>query len=413
MGTLRPVVVLALCAAALVPAPSSAAAGVEDGARPRMCHGKVITIADTGDTDILRGTPGPDVIAGFAGNDTIHGLGGNDVLCGGRGADTLWGGPGNDRIYGDLDELVWENAFADTLSGGPGDDILDGGYDNRERRDPDRPDLIDFRDARHGVRVNLTRGWAHGQGNDQITLRNGSVFLSEHADRFVGTNGPDHVVDFGGKDHVRTGRGADRVDVGEGEQWISTGSGADLVWAGKGDSTIHLGPGRDHLYPGEEGPSASVDRLYLGPGSDTVWGEQFSTGTGQLVDAGPQDDPGLDVLYMWADSEDRDFLSTWDMASGEMQWGEAGTMITVTHFESAEVLGRWTIYGTANADQIATIGTIGSSFYGRSGDDTYSGSYNDDTFHGGDGHDTYASDTGGVNTCTSVEDDPNAVCAVP
>jgi Ca2+-binding RTX toxin-like protein len=109
--------------------PRPAGAGCDAGAYEYAeCHGVLVNIVGTIDTDKLTGTEGPDGVLAFGGNDTISTLGGDDAVCAGDGNDTVYGGDGADHLFGegDKDKLFGE-AGTDELNGGPKKDRCVGG----------------------------------------------------------------------------------------------------------------------------------------------------------------------------------------------------------------------------------------------------------------------------------------------
>ena len=91
--------------------------------------------------DVLTGDEGRNVLAGGAGQDVLRGLSGNDVLYGGSNSD--------------VPDLV------DSLAGGPGDDLLDGGAPGQRG---DTRDELDYTSSDVAVTVDLSAGWATGEG---------------------------------------------------------------------------------------------------------------------------------------------------------------------------------------------------------------------------------------------------------
>jgi Ca2+-binding RTX toxin-like protein len=207
------------------------------------CHGRQAEIVGTDGDDLLQGTPERDVIWGGGGDDEILGSLGNDLLCGGPGADLIHGGRGNDvadggagaadRVIGDLgdDKLLGGSGGADevagslgidTINGGPGDlDFVHGdyGYDRMDGG-PGKADVASFAtdvasERSGGVKVNLTRHRARGDGHDRL-FRFESLEGSAFDDILIG-NGKANVIEGGaGDDTIRGGGGRDELLGGQG-----------------------------------------------------------------------------------------------------------------------------------------------------------------------------------------------------
>ena len=155
--------------------------------------------------DAMEGTSGNDVIAALGGDDRVRGGGGRDVICGGRGSDQvngygdLLGGAGDDRLKG--------SSLVDRLYGGPGDDQIHGGP--QAHGEGYQPDEINFSFAAGGVRVDLRKQTALGEGADEL-IGIEDVYGSPHADVLIGTGGTSFVT--GGGDDVVVG-GAGEYDL--------------------------------------------------------------------------------------------------------------------------------------------------------------------------------------------------------
>lgn len=247
---LGPLVALALLAAGV-----SSAAGQQPAP---SCLGAALTIAGTPADDTLVGTSGRDVINGLQGNDTIDGgasagfsaavyveapggvsvdltagtatgASGNDTLVnvntvlGSRRADRLKGSPGQDLLLGlgGADTLVGSGG-PDILAGGGGNDSLDGGAGF---------DYADYEGARSGIRVNLTRGIAFGEGQDRLRRMEGAIG-GPSGDKLIGNGrdnelfgdrGNDTLEGRGGRDLLNSGRGRDHLDGGPGRDRCRAG----------------------------------------------------------------------------------------------------------------------------------------------------------------------------------------------
>ena len=211
---------------------------------PPSCFGRTATLVGTADDDVLRGTPDRDVIVGRGGRDIIRGFAGNDYICNGsqvrRSIQGLfYGGAGADHLRGraymsgqEGNDLM--TSMFGTAYGGPGDDQFTGGRRLNTAPGPGRDRVhihgsgsLIYSDASGPVTVNLTRGYALGEGRDTIrgtiTHLHGSQYadvlrgsrraeeLNGEAghDLLLGMAGPDSLVGSGGRDVARGGTGHD------------------------------------------------------------------------------------------------------------------------------------------------------------------------------------------------------------
>jgi len=334
-------------------------------ARTPTCGGVRATIVGTPGDDRLRGTPQQDVVVARGGDDVVRGLRGNDLICGGPGRDRLLGQGGSDRLFGQGGadtlkggtdaETAGEgfNMRGDTLDGGPGSDVLVGGRDPRHRRFADVlqvmvPDRISFRSARHGVRVDLTRGRradgvARGAGRDTIRWQ-----------PVLGVVGSRH------DDHIDGGWMAPRVDALAGDDWVST---------------YLRGPVR-------QGPWNGYAYVFGRGGTDTYAPRHRGDGGVYEIDAryGGIDfhNPG------YADGPDN------GLAMGFERWDLAGYRV-----------GRVRFVGSKHADTvIAGPSPVVATM--RGGDDLVRLGAGRDSVDGGAGSDTVTGARGG-DSCTAVE----------
>lgn len=368
MTTIRVLLGALLPATLLLPGAVWPAAAVT----PVRCAGHVATLVGTPGDDVLRGTPRRDVVAGLAGDDQLFGFGGDDLLCGGRGSDGLAGGPGDDR-----------------LETGPG-----------------VRDVVTWDDADQGMKVDLVRGTAVGEGRDRVWLGSGVVHLSAYDDVFDGTGHAEEVHAGDGDDTLRLGPGDDVAYLDTDENL-----GDDRASGGRGDDQIRSLGGHDRML-------GKADRDYLGAVTGlTVQKIRGGAGRDVVETVLPAD---ADLVQVVTGGADRDRLlvsvhpegeHAWDLSTGVMELG-GGITAYVTGFERhVLVAGHWDVSGTAGPDDVTSL--IGAVFRGLGGDDRYAGSPGDDTFDGGAGTDTYLRDPGGINTCVSVEQDPEDVCSGP
>lgn len=370
------------------------------------CAGLRATIVGTQGDDRLRGTRGRDVIAALGGHDRVAGRGGDDVICGGRGSDVLDGGGGADALLGGLDRVEGGSTpyhRGDWLSGGPGDDRIDAGHDPRWRGERTGGDVVSWAASPRGVRVDLARGWARGHGNDRVVVVEGRVYLTEHADTLVGTSGPEEVHALGGEDTIRA-RGGDDVLWLDEQETVDD----DRARTGAGDDEVHSRGGSDRIVAADGGDLVTLSgrqvepRVELGEGRDRLEAVLPSSSAPDTT-GGPGHDLVLLVLTGGLDS-----THSLDLATGMLLTGEVAAQMA--RFEDAELYGgRYAVRGTGDANRVTV--NLASSFLGRGGDDEFIGSAGDDEFDGGAGTDGYLSDSGGTNTCASVEEDPWGACA--
>jgi Ca2+-binding RTX toxin-like protein len=85
---------------------------------------------DSGDFNVINGTPGKDYLPGTKDNDLIRGFEQADLIEGDNGDDILDGDAGDDILFGNDDnDILIGDLGTDILDGGSGDDILLGGAD--------------------------------------------------------------------------------------------------------------------------------------------------------------------------------------------------------------------------------------------------------------------------------------------
>lgn len=401
---------------------------------PIRCRGATATIVGTPGDDVLLGTPGRDVIVGRAGDDRIRGRGGNDVICGGVGADVLHGGPGADRLYGgtgvgegyeeDAGDRVWAG---DLLEGGPGGDHLEVGHEENPYVSPsqDLLETLSFAPSEHGVRLDLAKGTARGQGHDTVVDERLLVIGTRHDDTVRA--GGNRLAFYGGSgdDKAIGGRGADDLHPGSESKYLAFRGLPDKIGVGGHDEAY----GRAGVDRIESVDGAGRDRLQGGPGADLITydgpaavhidagsGDDVVTvrlrdRDGSFVSMGPSGDAS-DLLYLTPPKAKK---IDWDMATGAFLINGEDRGVHVTASPETWVHGNnltWTVRGTDLAEELVVAYHSGPvTFVGRGGDDQLRGGVHDDVFDGGSGGDTYLDDRGGTNTCISVEHDPLDACA--
>ncbi len=398
---------LSLAAATLATAASLTGCGdVLGGGADSACAAEEITIEGTDGDDTLRGTEGRDVIDGKDGDDVILGLGGDDLLCGGGGADTVEGGDGDDVVDGgrDLKEVVDTESYewvGDTLTGGPGDDRLQAGAD--ERDEDEGADRVTFHHASTGVTVDLEKGTATGEGDDELVGYFGILEGSRHDDRLLGSDRADHIDAGPGADHLDGRGGADellangrftgtlelageKVPADRGANTLIGGDGDDYLAGEHGADRIDGGAGRDGLH-GDLG----ADELDGGAGDDELWDVLVAPqgGLPQLMDCGA----GTDSVDLAVDAPKASRRpGTLDLAAGTLRVvvGEVDLSAPVTGCENAAVPGGWTAYGD-DGDNTLLVTEYNTrqpvQLHGRGGDDVLWGERGADLLDGGPGND--------------------------
>ena len=457
----RIALIACLAATCALATPIYAPAGALEPPPPLRCGGRPATILGTAKADEIVGTDGNDVIVSFGGPDEIRALRGNDLLCTGKGSDTTTAGPGDDFVAaGEGFDIVFSGAgrdlveagdggdFArgnegrdelrgnqgdDGLLGGSGDDVLIGGtgaefIDGGEGSDaiqgganPPIPgeglmggpgndsiaggpglDRALYFDSGQGVTVDLGKGTATGEGDDQLSEVEG-ITGTQFDDTLIGDDvsngisagpGNDVLQGFGSgtfedgqSDFLAPGDGDDEVDGGGGHDFVSYDQGCfngvtvDLAAGtatGMGDDTV-----------------AKVEGVFGSDCSDTMVGDD---GQNAFVPLGSDDtiEGGLErdtVLFFFnlapvtanlATGLARGDTSGADGLSGiEDMWGSAFGDLLIGNGQSNSILG-WEGH---------------DSLYGAGGDDFLDGLDGTDRVDGGNGVDTCSGElTNGCET---------------
>ena len=374
------------------------------------CDGRRATIVGTAAGDVLNGTSGNDVIAGLGGSDTIRGHGGDDRICGGDGADRLYGGSGRDRIFGGRDLLFVndegsDERIGDQLRGGHGPDRLVPGLDLRHA-DEATPDLLSWSTSPRGVRVDLQRGTASGDGADTFARTGATVEGSPFGDVITGSDRADEIHGGAGRDALYGRAGADRLFDGRGNDVSWGGAGRDEVTGGTGRDELHGGPGRDVVSDAERG----ANRLFGSRGDDLVIA-QLSAQRGSVYDGGSGSDD-LSLSSFFVNPGGAGSTGTWNMASGALTFAgrvsASARAVGIEDVDLSTVGTRWTITGTPGPDTLDALLTSGTRFDARGGDDVFQGSPFDDQFLGGGGTDRSPDMGDGADRCVSVEVVPSS-----
>jgi Ca2+-binding RTX toxin-like protein len=395
-------VAVGVAAFALVGVQGAALTPAHAAAKVPVCHGHRATIYGAGPT--LTGTRHRDVIVGTGpGGQVIRAGAGNDLVCAGAGADVIYGGSGNDRLYGGADEVDASDADGDTLDGGPGNDVLDPGFDPRRitsHADDGFLDKISFRDAKHGVTVDLAKRRATGEGHDRLVVKPGWIVVqgSRHGDVIRGTNKADYVDPGPGNDLVAGRGGSDGVESDSGNDVIRLGPGDDRFQSTGGNQTISGGSGHDDIV----GTSKKLGRVTVtaGRGDDYVY--VIPMRDGDRVSGGPGHDQLLTATQ-----------GTAGALSADLGTGLFSTQHLAAHFTGFEswgidAFGPLDLIGTPGPDQVDTL-SDGLTATLLGGDDSItSGTGNrasDDHVDGGEGTD-HADLGDGADTCVSIETGP-------
>ena len=203
----------------------------------------------TGDDD--GGDPagdGNDVIFTGNGNDFVSGEGGVDAISTGAGQDNANGDEGDgDRIdLGPGDDSTFLSAgtgdgVSDVVEGGDGFDSLS--YQGASNFNPPTEVVID------ALTVDLTAGTA---SRTSATPTPESNTVAGFEDLNTGTS----------TDNVNGTAGSNAIETGFGNDVVNPQGGADAVFLGSQDDTANTVDG-------------SSDRVFCGPGADTVTADQF------------------------------------------------------------------------------------------------------------------------------------------
>jgi Ca2+-binding RTX toxin-like protein len=205
--------------------------------------GSAATSSITIDLDVLDGTPAggagapPDDLEnaiGGSANDTLIGNDQRNSLTGNDGDDALFGAAGNDTLFG--------NAGNDTFTGGGG------------------ADRVSFASSPKGVNVDLSLGFAVGEGDDGfgdlVEIIVGSAFNDTVTGGpfsgggtvnflFVGKAGNDTLTGFSGNDTLKGGGGNDVLRGVGGDDTLKGAAGNDRLFGGGGTDVGKGGKGND------------------------------------------------------------------------------------------------------------------------------------------------------------------------
>ncbi|HJU57578.1 MAG TPA: calcium-binding protein [Actinomycetota bacterium] len=217
----------------------------EAGVTANLCTGVVgatsfseVTVADAGVGDVAGETP--LCTATF---EHLTGSAGNDALTGDSGQNTLRGADGNDALSG--------LAGNDRLMGGLGNDVFTGGLG---------ADTVSYAESEAGVTVDLSLGFATGEGDDSFGDVVEIVVGSSSADNitggpfagggtvnftFRGRGGNDTLTGFNGNDTLKGGGGKDVLRGAGGDDTLFGGGASDRLFGGGGTDVGNGGKGKD------------------------------------------------------------------------------------------------------------------------------------------------------------------------
>jgi Ca2+-binding RTX toxin-like protein len=245
---------------------------------------------------LVLGTEQADTLAGWVGNDFIHAGAGNDVVDGGTGTNHLFGNVGNDILK------VAATAKDNLLVGGLGDDTLQGSSYNDtyvfnlgDGKDTiveaatysGAVDVLSFGAGIAAgdiqvVRVGTDLLLVHGNGSDQVTIKNwfgsaavtANVVDASRIERIAFADGTNWGVNELQSQILVLG--TEQADTLAG--WV----GNDFIHAGAGDDVIDGGTGTNQLF-GDAGndtlkvATTSRDNLLVGgTGNDTLVGSSYN-----------------------------------------------------------------------------------------------------------------------------------------
>jgi Ca2+-binding RTX toxin-like protein len=232
---------------------------------------------------------------------TIAGGAGRDILEDGPRANTLDGGPGDDKLTG--------GAGDDVLLGGDGTDDLQGKA-GRDRLDGGTGDDLLHPDGYEDASADVVDG---GPGFDTVD--------GDYSSRFTDVDPPVAITLAGGADDGRPGEGDDLANVekvalnvggtfvgsaGPDEFKLSqVGTASELV-GGAGDDRLRAGDGPDRVDggPGNDSLDAGFgdDVIVGGPGRDTISADLAGGDCGPLWCKYPYGNDTIDALDGEVDS---------------------------------------------------------------------------------------------------------------
>lgn len=352
-----------------------------------------------GAANVLKGGDGDDLLDGHDGDDVLEGGAGADYLFGANGADLASYESSNAGVFVDLStgeafgghatgdrfnaiEGVRGSRFADELKGDNGANRIDGGAGDdwivaTKGADVyiggDGVDTLDYSAGFAGVGavagLNVQGGIAYWRATDGATGTH-SLTGIEHV---IGTTGADTISLTGADEFITAGKGNDTLNGGGGSDtyYFNLGDGADTITeTNVGSNVVSFGAGigfNQLTFTVVAGPAGHMTINYSATDSVRVNGNLPNVKDGKLASA---DDNKLKVIDM--------------NGSGQLD---------VSQFE---------IYrgGTAGADTLSGIRTLGDFLVGFGGNDTIHGMQvgqwedHGNIIIGGAGNDTSFTSTG-------------------
>ena len=352
-----------------------------------------------GAANVLKGGDGDDLLDGHDGDDVLEGGAGADYLFGANGADVASYESSNAGVFVDLStgealgghatgdrfnaiEGVRGSRFADDLKGDNGANRIDGGAGDdwivaTKGADVyiggEGVDTLDYSAGFAGAGavagLNVQGGIAYWRATDGATGTH-SLTGIEHV---IGTTGADTISLTGADEFITAGKGNDTLNGGGGSDtyYFSLGDGVDTITeTNVGSNVVSFGAGigfNQLTFAVVAGPTGHMTINYSATDSVRVNGNLPNVKDGKLASA---DDNKLKVIDM--------------NGSGQLD---------VSQFE---------IYrgGTAGADTLSGIRTLGDFLVGFGGNDTIHGMQvgqwedHGNIIIGGAGNDTSFTSTG-------------------
>ncbi|MGE4440458.1 MAG: cadherin-like domain-containing protein [Desulfomicrobium sp.] len=294
-----------------------------------------------------------DVLTGIRHIVGTYGMAG-DTLIGDDNGNEIYGVDGHDLIIGGGgNDIIWGNEHNDTLEGGAGADLLWGGMDF---------DMVSYRNASQGVRIDLRNQSNYGvqsgapggeENGDQLWYVDG-VIGSAHADTLIGGSVGDEA--FATSFWRAYREAANRLEGGAGDDLLMGLGAADTLDGGEGIDTADYSLSED---------SVRVD-LNLATGQ---------TGGGEVTETPSSIDSSNPGIFYGGNHARGDVLSNIENVTGSA-YGD-------------------TLIG--NGENNVLSGLDGNdSLAGGGGNDTLIDGVGSDTLHGGDGDDRIYAGAGDV-----------------
>jgi Ca2+-binding RTX toxin-like protein len=355
----------------------------------------LIAKANASNTGTILGTSGDDTLIGTTVAETLSGKGGNDTLVAGSGNTLMAGGAGSDTYVVDTDsgpvtiddahDQVGSSSDRNVLRFGegiaPADVIVTQSADGRN---------INITDPTSGQKVAIVNQLSTGSQFDQIALvqfSDGTVWSQEDLlERAVATMVSAGATVVYGDNHDNT------IVAGDGDRTIFTGQGADHVIAGAGNQTINQVSGNGIV----EISSGAFNYVVSGSHQATVMLHGINPANIVVSQANAGEDLVLrstingEVITLAAQLEDRFQIVSQVVFDDGTIWTSED--LTARSIVGAEALQAPTIYGDANANEIA----------GGSTDQTLIGGLGNDTLIAGTGNDILIGGTSGNERDTFV-----------